>query len=900
MLVSFILGPYYDEDRFSKYFMAGMIGFASLMIYNILNSKFTNKPIIKTIFVSVIITISGLSILTFIGYSSLILQVQDYTNTLPRRHFPSDSDLRLFEFLHNKVDINSKRYNVISFLNEYDRAEDGLISKIPSFAGLPYDKLRQSPLTLNASSVEALYHHLWYSDARYIIISKDSINSPSKITESTHFVVENFTPIYEDDNYIILEVPYLEPPSSLSKSNVALVYDQLMNLSERRLFNMISLPFNNKTYDFTSDANVVSVKKHSQTEQLNLFGSRLDRGISVWTKNIPPENMANYVETGLRITSANESKSNDVRIQWQEAGMQNYYMKLSNDGLELYKKIDKHKKILLRNTELDKLPGKWYTLKIESLPDLINIYIDNVLKIQAPKAIGNTTGGISRIGLTTFYNDVQFTPVKLGTIGPLRNSYEDYDYNYPITFLALSKLNYDTFSSNDLSILSKDVILTPDSVLSDSAIFNRYFDFAHRGGTLIIMNSHGNFSSLVSKAFSLKSNDTNQEAFTHIFSNTNQKVSINIPGLVNRSNAAVTLPDVQLIASYRNNKNETIAPFILEKTFPTGGKIILLNSEAYLHTISNYPKQYLSSLSNISKLLSIDLLESRAYENTSLPMQGFVGKMNMSGMVTLNTSSLLLNEGIDMFPINSSRIIIFNKDSNIPRIYNNASIKDLELVGDYHLSINFRGQSELPDSTSHNDYIGMQIPTDFNMSTKLGPKSYGHIQIANQDGSVTKSISLYNNSKIEFYKMKAKNPLNSIPVLVKKPEIKVNGHAYIKKAYLEGFLTGRGGLDIGYPVDLQGQLVANFGFVDNFNQPYHNATKTQYITYLQSLTMDGRLDHDKEEEDVKIPGDIYFKAREKVPLMRILGSPINIIVILSLIGTVIVVSKFLRKKNLQT
>ena len=41
MLVSFIAGPYYDEHRFSKYFMVGMIGFASIMIYEILNHKFT-------------------------------------------------------------------------------------------------------------------------------------------------------------------------------------------------------------------------------------------------------------------------------------------------------------------------------------------------------------------------------------------------------------------------------------------------------------------------------------------------------------------------------------------------------------------------------------------------------------------------------------------------------------------------------------------------------------------------------------------------------------------------------------------------------------------------------------------------------------------------------------------
>jgi hypothetical protein len=896
MLVSFIAGPYYDEDRFAKYFMAGMIGFASLMIYDLLNRKFTNKNVINTLLVSAIITTSGLSVLAFIGYSSLILQAQDYTNTLPRRHFPSDSDLRLFEILHNKFDVNS-RYNVISFLNEYNRAEDGLISKVSSFAGLPYNKLYQSPLALNASTLDALYHHLWYSDTRYLIIPKETINSSNMVTEPTRFVIEHFTPIYQDDNYLVLEVPSLVPPSSSSKSKIALVYDQGKNFTEERLSETVLLPYDSSTFNFSS--NLVNIQKLNQTEYLNLFGSKSGRGISVWTKNIVPSKGANYIETGFQIKSENENKSNDIRIEWQEAGMWEYYVKLSTDGLELYKKSDTGKKTLLKNTELEKLYWKWYTLKIESLPDSINIYVDNVLKIQAPKVTGNSTGGISKIGLTTFYNDVQFMPVKFGTVTSPSHNYEvasDHDHNYPLTLLASARLSYDTFSSDDLSMLSKDAILVPSSVLSDNVTINRYLHYAKGGGTLIILNSHGSFSSMAGKVFSLKSNETNQEAFTHISGTTNQNVSINIPGLVNRINA-VTLPDVQVIASYRNNKNETIAPFILEKRFPTGGKILLVNSEGYFNTISNFSRQYFSSLSNISSLLPIELPESTAFQNTALPTKGFVGRMKISGVVTLNSSSLLLNEGLNAFPIDTSRIIIFSNDSKLPITFNNVSVKNLKLIGDYHLNINFTGQSELPDASSYHDYIGMQIPTDFNMSVNLGPKSSGHIQIVNKDDSVTNSISLFNNSKVQFYKMQAATPLNSVPVLVKKPEIKVNGHVYIKNAYLDGYLTERGKLYSGAPVDLQGQVVANFAFVDKFNQPYHNATKTRYITYLQSLTMDRRLDQD--EEKLRLPSDIYFKANEKVPLKKILGSPINIIVLGGLIITVILGSKFLWKKNLQ-
>ena len=901
MLVSFMAGPYYDEHRFTKYFMIGMIGFASLMIYEILNHKFTSRPIIRAVIVSTIITSSGLSILTFVGYNSLILQAQDYTNTLYRRHFPTDPDLRLYEFLHNKFDVNSK-YNMISFLKEYNRAEDGLLSKITSFAGFPYDKLRQDPLTLNASTIEALYHHLWFSDAGYLIIPKNISNDPIIITESTRFAIEHFTPIYQDNNYIVLEIPSVVPPSSSSDANVALVYDQGKNLQEQRLSNTRLLSYDSKTFNLNSNGSLVNVQKLNQTEVLNLFGSRSDRTISVWAKHITPARVANYIETGFEITSENESKPNQITIQWRETGKSDYYLKLSNDGLELYKKSDTDKKILLKNSEFEKSLSKWYRLKIESLSNSINIYVDDVLKIQAAKTTENNSYGISRIGLTSLYNDVQFAPVKIGTITDARDTHEvatNYYYNYPVTFLALAKLKYETFSNNDLSIFSKGVILVPDYVLSDSVTMNRYLDYARDGGKLIIIKSHGNFSSFVSKVFSLKSNESNKKAFTHIYDDTNQKMSINIPGSVNKINteSLPKSPDIHVIASYRNQKNETMAPFIIEKMFPTGGKILLLNSEGYFNSISKLPNQYFSSLSNIAGLLAIDKPVLSVHENNQLPIQGFVDKLEMSGVVSLNSSSLLLNEGINAFPINASHIIIYNKDGKHPITYNDVSVKDLRLIGDYHVNINFTGQSELPSTSSYRDYIGMQIPTGFNTSIKFAPKGSGSMEIVNQNGSITKSVSLYNDSKIEFYGLKAKTPLNSFPILVKEPQLKVNGHVYIKKAYLHGYLTAPGKLGDGSPIDLQGQLSASFAFVDDFEQPYHNVTKTQYITYLQSLDMDGRLDQDN--EDLKLPGDIYFKSKGKLDLITILASPINIVVLSVLIILVIVVSKFLWNKKLQ-
>lgn len=80
-----------------------------------------------------------MSVLIFKGYNSLILQTEDYTDTLPRRHFPSTLELSLFETLRHMVNVESNNFNVVSFPNEYDEGDDGVMAKVTSFAGVPYE-----------------------------------------------------------------------------------------------------------------------------------------------------------------------------------------------------------------------------------------------------------------------------------------------------------------------------------------------------------------------------------------------------------------------------------------------------------------------------------------------------------------------------------------------------------------------------------------------------------------------------------------------------------------------------------------------------------------------------------------------------------------------------------------
>jgi len=725
IIVSLFAGPYYNESRFSKYIMIGIVGFASLLIYKILNTGISNKPLRNILIIGIIIPTSGMSVLLFIGYNSLILETNDYTDNLPRRHFPSDSELHLLELLHNKVNIDSNRYNVIGFSNQYDRWKDGFMAKIPSFSGLPYDKLRQSPLALNATTLDALYHHLAYSDAGYIVVLKNSIKAGAMVSEPTRFALEYFKRIYEDDNYVLLEIPPLIPPSSSSTVQVGLIYNE----------------------------------------------------------------------------------SGDIP---------------------------------LRMGSISKQP-----------PEISD--------------------------KTKYYN-----------------------YYYPLSILALSKSSYDVFSESDASVFSKHVIVVPGSLRYDNVTLQSYLDYVRKGGTLILIHSQNNFSTILNQLLSLKSSSGAEEGFTSIAGGNSQKMLVNASGLVHRLNMT-SLPNTEILAWYRNSKNETIAPFIIEKNFTNGGKIILLNSRGYFDSITKSPTRYFFTLSNITKLLPVDLGRGEVPQNNSIPAIGFIGRMETNGKVSLSSPSLtLFDEGNIVKSINTSRIAIFNR-THTTTVLNNVSIRDLKILGDYMVSIDASGPLEIPGKRTIRDYVGLTLPPGFNMTLKASPKNLAHIEIVTQNQSSLKSFIINNYSRVEFYGIKPESPAKSVALLLKRPELKVDGHIIIKNADFDGFLNERGRINSGVPLDLQGHLEAKFELVDKFYRHYSNGTRPSYLSYLKTLAMNGTFNEDKDR--INLPGDIYFKAKEAgddVQLKNVLTSSTNIFALIILIPIVIIAGRFIwiRKKSL--
>jgi len=891
IMISFVMGPYYDEARFSKYTMMGIIGFASLMIFKLLTWRTRFNPILNTVIISTIVICSGMSILIFVGYSSLILQTQDFTNTLSRRHFPTNSELNLLEGIRNITNTDSTKYNVISTLNEYDRRNDGIMSKVSSFVGLPYDKLRETPLALNASSIDRLYHHLEYGDVMYILLPRHNVNYESSESETIRFVLDNFKQVYQDKNYTVLEVPPIRGPTSIGK-HVAIAYDDSSDLSLLPGADASLLEFNNKTFNLKEKDESILIRNLNGTATVLLVSK--DNSTNLWSKTIDPIKRINSIEAKFQINS--EAVSNDtgyVGLRWYE-GDDKYNTKLSNSGFELYQKLrdDQHFKLLFNSTEVVKKGSLWYTVNVQSLNNSVKLFVDGILKIEIPKSFKSENQSITKIGLTSDQSNVEFKPIKIWSASELtqiNGKTKYYNYDYPLSILALSNSTYDIYKKEDFSIFSNDIIfISENSVLNDDVV-NKYLEYIRSGGTVVVFNSDSNFNGTFSQLFSIRSNQTDEVQFTNIDSNRTENLSINIPGLVSRLDLERS-PDLKVNAWYRNSDNEIVAPFIIEKTF-SKGKIVLVNAKGYFNAVSTSSNQYFSSLSNISRILALEGTDVMPSEHTSLPMEGFVGNMETYGKIMLNSTSisLLYEDNNNHYPVNVSKMVISNGSKYSPLIMDNLLIKNILSTGRYQVLINHTGMLKLPDLGSDNKYVSFTIPSHFNMTLRLYPQGQSNIEVTHQNNRNISSLLINNNSKVEFYDVKSVAPLKFVPMTLKNPEISVEGHTRIKNSYFDGYLTGSGALDDGVNLDFQGNFKTRLAFTDHYNEHYRSGIRSNYISYLDWVDMIGSTGQNTDA--LKLPGDIpamAIKNGDDLPLMKILTSSTNVIIFTSLILATII------------
>jgi hypothetical protein len=441
-----------------------------------------------------------------------------------------------------------------------------------------------------------------------------------------------------------------------------------------------------------------------------------------------------------------------------------------------------------------------------------------------------------------------------------------------------------------------------------------------------------------------------------------------------------------------NNPNQTDAvkvPFSLEKIYGKG-KIIFVNGGGYFDAISNQKlaaftrahynnEKYFSTLTNISRLIGLEkqLKEETANNSedpTVLPPPKIIGDLKISSnsntSLIINSSSMIipsLNEGSTVSNSNNYNLLVkdititphlppsllasSNNEKLLPystlggdhktssnstenKIFKNLPIKDLELYGNYEVTINSTGGSPLylPGFSSYYDYVAMPISSGFDMTVNLyGNNSYiqfsanlGEDKADNVNRSDTDEANNYNSSnsnnsyllqkqqldspiripnnssnnngitQIQLHQVQVKagsTDIKAIPILIKSPEIKILNakDASFRTDSHRNSLSEIKGTE-GDPLD----VVAKFDFIDHYYQGYRDGIRTQFVTYLKEGISSGEGEDKKPFEIIKIPGDISESAKEKgivnVPWQKALSSSINIAIAFGIGSTGIVVS----------
>ena len=145
----------------------------------------------------------------------------------------------------------------------------------------------------------------------------------------------------------------------------------------------------------------------------------------------------------------------------------------------------------------------------------------------------------------------------------------------------------------------------------------------------------------------------------------------------------------------------------------------------------------------------------------------------------------------------------------------------------------------MPYMTSQHNYFGVSMPSGFNMTVELSskPLTSAVIVMQNQNNQTsTDTIKIKGGSVLQFHNIytplveqdRGSGPRStSIPILLKNPEVEVNGQArFTMLRFTWHFLEN-------IKFDVQGSKT-RLSFIDDYSEPYGNGTKIKYITFINS------------------------------------------------------------------
>jgi hypothetical protein len=370
---------------------------------------------------------------------------------------------------------------------------------------------------------------------------------------------------------------------------------------------------------------------------------------------------------------------------------------------------------------------------------------------------------ISRVGIRTSYNIAEFQPIKIGHISPPSNhesstsvekvhqpsshsansslltspypsslaSYikeKKYErHYYPLSMLALSNANYDSFVEGDLSAFSKKYVVLPfDPTITDPVndtslkhnnnLVKYYLEYVRNGGNLIVLDSeHGyntNNTGPVNQNDMLVQLLTNKTENSHRFNiirNHADRSAISgnsFTSALAQSQCTSLLTDINSsgIKPYSDSGNNYICnnngsatnkasiPIATEISYGKG-KIIYLRSATYFDTLEKFSRNSFLTMGDVLSTIGLNIGSDEKWDNKPSMLMGSKDPTRIRGDVSITRI-------MDRIRISPGQTTVINGTS-FSLLGSHYNAEDLSIDSLYNLSarsINISNQSSLDDS----------------------------------------------------------------------------------------------------------------------------------------------------------------------------------------------------------
>jgi hypothetical protein len=927
-VIALSAGPYYDEHRFSKYIMAGMASLAALLIYEIISKARVHsasmprhlagvkysmgsgsklKVVVGGILLGLVVTFSSLSILVFAGFVELFTNVPDY-NENTRRDFPTHSEMQLLDFL--RVGFSAKNpdenYNIALPDKEVDNNR-GFLTKIYGFTPIPRAKLLQTPLVLNASTIETFYNLLDYSGSKFIVLSKKDLAAGIYTSNNyntgniIHFVLENFRKVFENNSHVVLEVPSLSPPSP--EGEIALVYPKNEAREKHETYyrhfyplSMLALPemryntyvegdlsaFSKKYVILTHDPQISDSNLSLASQGSNFTGAEVDNSIYF-----------DYVRNGGNLIVIDSANYGRYGTKNTDQGVFSRLFSISPTG-------DYAKFNSLSNTN-----------DFQSVKTMTSQKDPSFLKDKEKKTLEPIVG--NSINISGTVDQILYAP----------NSTNDGN---------ISVSSYYTIENNSNNYKTENAIVAPFTIEKK---------YGH--GKITYVNANGYFHAIfnqISFTNNISSEKYQSSNKNHYFSTLANMTDIMIPDLAKEDrqfSGDFLSPGV---TSGENSRAQKIRQIFDNIQISTGYQARINSSSLLLPIINN----------------SNGDLVATGVTFASAPSGNILASASNSPNKNVTTYELKNSDTVDRSLRSSNNS---DENSNNEISLKDAKIRNLKLYGSYEVVVESNAGSKIvfPALPSFSDYVAINFPEDFDMTIKLSDSkpSYAEFEIIDNndskgsfvndtshrlriygDDTMVRSTSLanINSTGIHFLNTRSSDLISNgtTSLIMKSPQFQIkeevaaigiqrNDSGNISQKYTNTLLTFKGNLPQNEPIEImnqggsKGTVIFRIDFVDSYDEPYGEGKKNHHLSYVKGdikivqsdITNDfvenarsTDYQHRTDIPSIKFPGDISERAKKHgidVPLQKMLTSDSALFLVILIIIAAVLASKIGIKTN---